>query len=73
MVRTLYQNGRSQAAEKGAKRRPGCPKHTWLRTVKEDLKLEGGGKTIEYLEEMALDRSRRRLWTALGACARGKN
>ena len=55
-----------------AKRRPARPKHTWLTTVKEDVKLEGGGKTIEDLEEMALDRSRWRLWTALCARARGK-
>ena len=56
----------------GAKRRPGRPKRTWLKTVKEDLKLEGGDKTMEDLEEMALDRSRW-LWTALCARARGKD
>ena len=43
---------------RGAKRRPGRPKNTWLRTVKEDLKLGRGGKIINDLEEMALDRSR---------------
>ena len=36
-----------------------------LRTVKKDLKLKGGGKTM--------DRSKWRLWTALCARGRGKD
>ena len=38
--------------------------------ISEYLKLEGGGKTMEDLEGMALDRSKWRLWTASHTRAR---
>ena len=41
--------------------------------VREDLKLEKRSKAMENLEEMALDSSRWRLWTALCARASGKD